>query len=47
MTAVSTARTDIAKYIAGFNANRRHSSLADATPDEFDFANLPKKGKAA
>jgi len=44
---VSAARTDIAQYIAGFNANRPHSSLADATPDEFYFANLPQMGEAA
>jgi putative transposase len=44
---VSAARTDIAQYIAGFNVQRPHSSLADATPDEFYFANLPKMGEAA
>jgi len=44
---VSAARTDIAQYIAGFNAQRPHSSLADATPDEFYFANLPKMDEAA
>ena len=41
------ARNDIAQYIAGFNVQRPHSSLADATPDEFYFANLPAMGKAA
>ena len=44
---VSAARTDIAQYIAGFNVQRPHSSLADATPDEFYFANLPKMDEAA
>ena len=44
---VSAARTDIAQYIEGFNIQRPHSSLADATPDEFYFANLPKIGEAA
>ena len=44
---VSAARTDIAQYIEGFNIQRPHSSLADATPDEFYFANLPAMGKAA
>jgi len=44
---VSAARTDIPQYIAGFNAQRPHSSLADATPDEFYFANLPKMDEAA
>ena len=44
---VSAARTDIAQYIEGFNIQRPHSSLADATPDEFYFANLPKMSKAA
>ena len=44
---VSAARNDIAQYIAGFNVQRPHSSLADATPDEFYFANLPTMGKAA
>jgi putative transposase len=32
---VNAARTDIAMYIDGFNKARPHSSLADATPDEF------------
>lgn len=44
---VSAARTDIGQYIEGFNVDRPHSSLQDATPDEFYFANLPKMGKAA
>ena len=38
---VSAARTDIAKYIDGFNKERPRSSLEDATPDEFYYANLP------
>lgn len=44
---VSAARTDIAQYIDSFNVQRPHSSLADATPDEFYFANLPKMDEAA
>jgi putative transposase len=44
---VSAARTDIAQYIDSFNVRRPHSSLADATPDEFYFANLPKIAEAA
>jgi putative transposase len=44
---VSAARTDVAQYIAGFNVQWPHSSLADATPDEFHFANPPKLGQAA
>ena len=44
---VSAARTDIAQYIEGFNVDRPHSSLADATPNDFYFANLPKMGEAA
>jgi putative transposase len=44
---VSAARTDIAQYIAGFNVQRPHSSLADATPDELYFANRPEMGRAA
>ena len=44
---VSAARADIAEYIAGFNVNRPHSSLADATPDEFYFSNLPTMDEAA
>jgi len=44
---VSAARTDIAQYITGFNLQRPHSSLADATPDEFYFANMPEMAKAA
>ncbi|MBU3739582.1 MAG: IS3 family transposase [Rhodoferax sp.] len=44
---VSAARADIAQYIDGFNVRRPHSSLADATPAEFYFANLPKIAEAA
>ena len=44
---VSAARTDIATYIDGFNKQRPHSSLADATPDEFYYANLPRMKDAA
>ena len=44
---VSAARTDIAKYIDGFNAKRAHSSLQDATPDEFYYANLPSLKEVA
>ncbi len=44
---VSAARTDIAQYVDEFNVKRPHSSLADATPDEFYFANLPKIAEAA
>lgn len=43
---VSTARTDIAMYIDGFNKARPHSSLADATPDQFYYANLPPMKEA-
>ena len=44
---VSAARFDIAKYIDEFNTKRPHSSLADATPDEFYYANLASLKKAA
>jgi hypothetical protein len=44
---VTAARTDIAQYIDGFNKTRPHSSLKDATPDEFYYANLPKLKEAA
>jgi len=44
---VGAARTDIAQYIDGFNVDRPHSSLQDATPDEFYFANLQKMDEAA
>jgi len=44
---VSAARADIATYIDGFNKARPHSSLEDATPDEFYYANLPRLEEAA
>ncbi len=44
---VSAARFDIAKYIDEFNTKRPHSSLADATPDEFYYAHLPTMKEAA
>ena len=44
---VSAARADIATYIDGFNKARPHSSLEDATPDEFYYANLPPVKEAA
>ena len=44
---VRAARTDIAQYVERFNVQRPDSSLADATPDEFCYANLPKVGQVA
>jgi len=44
---VSAARSDIAQYIDGFNTKRPHSSLEDATPDEFYYAHLPRMKEAA
>ena len=44
---VSAARSDIANYIDGFNTKRPHSSLEDATPDEFYYAHLPRMKEAA
>jgi len=44
---VSAARADIATYIDGFNKARPHSSLEDATPDEFYYANLTPVKEAA
>ncbi|MCX7246517.1 MAG: IS3 family transposase [Burkholderiales bacterium] len=44
---VSAARSDIANYIDGFNTKRPHSSLEDATPDEFYYAHLPTMKEAA
>ena len=44
---VSAARADIAVYMDGFNKDRPHSSLSDATPDEFYYANLPRLKEAA
>ena len=37
----SAARADIADYVGWYKAARTHSSLADATPDEHYFAQLP------
>jgi putative transposase len=44
---VSAARTDVAKYPDEFNKERPHSSLEDATPDEFYYAHLPSMRQAA
>ena len=44
---VSAARTDIAEYLAWYNAQRAHSSLDRATPDEAYFAGLPPLRLAA
>ena len=44
---VSAARTDVAKYLDEFNKERPHSSLEDATPDEFYYAHLPSMRQAA
>jgi putative transposase len=44
---VSAARADIADYINWYNADRAHSSLDEATPDEHYFANLPAQALAA
>ena len=44
---VSAARADIAEYIAWHNAGRAHSSLAEVTPDEHYFAQLPTLTMAA
>ena len=44
---VSAARTDVAKYMDEFNKERPHSSLEDATPDEFYYAHLPSMRQAA
>ena len=44
---VSAARTDVADYLTWFNAGRPHSSLGDATPDEYYFAKLPPMPAAA
>ena len=38
---VNAAQADIAEYIGGYNAGRAHSSLAEVTPDEHCFAQLP------
>ena len=39
---VSAARTDGAQYVERFHVQRPHSSLADATPDEFCYADVHK-----
>ena len=44
---VSTARADIAEYLAWYNTHRSHSSLERATPDEKYFADLLKLKLAA
>ena len=44
---VSTARADIADYLAWYNAQRAHSSLDRLTPDEAYFAGLPQLKLAA
>lgn len=44
---VSAARADVADYLNWFTTERPHSSLADATPYEYYFANLPPMMVAA
>jgi putative transposase len=44
---VSAARTDIAEYLAWYNAHRAHSSLDRSTPNEAYFAGLPPVKLAA
>ncbi len=44
---VSAARADIALYINWYNAQRPHSRLERATPDEKYFAGMPKLKLAA
>ncbi|MFM8557617.1 MAG: integrase core domain-containing protein [Betaproteobacteria bacterium] len=44
---VSAAKTDIARFIAWYNAERLHSSLDDQTPDQTYWALLPALQKAA
>jgi putative transposase len=44
---VSHARRSIGEYIELYNGKRRHSSLADRTPDEAYFATLPAIKSAA
>jgi len=44
---VSAARADIDDYLAWYNAQRSHSSLNRATPDEAYFAGLLPLKKAA
>jgi len=44
---VSTARADIAQYIAWYNGERGHSSLADKTPEQAWLSGLPLLKEAA
>jgi putative transposase len=44
---VSAARTDVADYLAWYNADRGHSSLGKLTPDEKYLAALPALQQAA
>lgn len=44
---VSDARAKIASYLDWYNQDRVHSSLADQTPDEAYWAQLPELKKAA
>ena len=44
---VSAARTDIAEYLAWYNAQRAHSKLDRLTPDEAYFAGLSQLKIAA
>ena len=44
---VSAARSDIGLYLDGYNMQRPHSSLGDATPDEHYLAHLPPMKQAA
>ena len=44
---VSQARSDIARYIDWYNAERGHSSHAGQTPDEVWLAGLPELQEVA
>ena len=44
---VSIARADIAQYIAWYNRERGHSSLADKTPEQAWLSGLPLLKEAA
>jgi len=44
---VSAARADIGRYLDWFNADRAHSSLHGATPQQAYLDLLPKLEKAA
>lgn len=44
---VSTARADIAEYLAWYNTHRPHSSVDRLTPDEKYLAALPQMKRAA